>query len=160
MLNNNVVMVSITAILLLGFLVYDYGISLDDEESLDPLTKYYENEYWMDSFQYNNMAWSGHSNQTNLTFNNTGELFINGSVQCYFEDLGELRGYLNISLYINDTLLKNYYFQEYGEFNYTGHLSTNNITIVLQSVGSDSDPFSDFADYYVFEIDADVVFEG
>ena len=105
------------------------------------------------------MMWTGQGNQTNLTFVNTGELVIKGSVQCYFEDLGELRGYLNVSLYADNTLLKTYYFQETSDFNYTGHISTNNLTVVLQSVGSDSEPLNDFADYYVFIIDANVIYE-
>jgi len=112
----------------------------------------------MDAFQYNNMMLSGHGNQTNLTFNNTGELFIEGSVQCYFEDFGDFRGYLNVSIYINNTIVGNYYFQESGVFNYTGNLLTNNITVVLQSVGSDSEPLNDFADYYVFEIGTEIVY--
>jgi len=157
MVNTNVVMASVIAILLLGVVIYDY--SFIDEEPLDPLTKHYENEHWLDWFQYDNMMWSGQVNQTNLTFNNSGELSISGSVQCYFEDLGDMTGYLNISIYIGDTLIETYVFQESGEFNYTGYLSTNNITIVLQSVGSDSEPINDFADYYVFIIDANVIYE-
>ena len=49
MLNNNVVMVSVIAILLLGFFAYDYT-SIDGEEPTDSLTKHYENEHWLDYF--------------------------------------------------------------------------------------------------------------
>lgn len=159
MFSKNLIVLFVTAFLLMGVGIYEFT---QEEEIYQYPEKKTETIEWIDSFQYNNMLFSGHTNNTNITFNNSGNLNINGSIQCYFEEYETYSGYLNISIYVDESLINSYHFQERGffSFDYMPYNNTSNITIVLQSIGSDSDPFTEFADYYIFEMIAQVEYEG
>ena len=90
----------------------------------------------------------------NITeINNSGLWDINITITCFFDNDLENRGYLNMTLYNNDTILYRLITNTSQNLQITEYITGNNITLGLIGVGSDTFPDSDMADYYIVEVD-------
>ena len=121
-------------------------------------TTYQHTEYYNDSFQYNGIMGMGHTTNETLNMTHMGPLNVTIDVLAYFHDpiIGD-QGYFNISLWEEDTLLYTNQTTQNVVWYYFGSLTGTNLTIVVQSVGSDGTlTGSPVADYYVLELTATV----
>ena len=115
----------------------------------------------MDSYQFNDALLMGYSNQTNLTYNHTGQLDVYVNIECKFVELNAFQGYVNVSILDNVTEIWSYETSNFTELNETFDWNhSNNVTIRIRSVGSDSDPFSDFADWFIVTVEAEMISIG
>lgn len=123
----------------------------------EPITYQYTG-YYNDSYQYNGIMGMGHSTNETINMTHMGSLNVTMDIVAHFHDplIGE-QGYFNISLWDNDTLLYTNQTTENVVWNYFGSLAGTNLTIVVQSVGSDGTlTGSPVADYYILELTATV----
>lgn len=120
----------------------------------------YSQEY-NDSFQYSNIMGMGHSTNETINMTHNGSLNTIMNITVYFhEPLIGQQGYLNVSLWENDTLLFTDQTSDNVVWVYNGTLLNENLTIVILSEGSDGTMTgSNVADYYVFELDATVLWQ-
>lgn len=112
--------------------------------------------YWADSYQWNNFPMS-YANMTVWELNNTStpNLFLNISVMSYFSEevLGLERGFFNLSLYENDTLLWTDETQEAANWSFSLDIKLNEtFRWEIQSQGKDTHPESEYGDFFIVEI--------
>ena len=146
-------LISIMLLAILGaFLVYPESSEVMTEPIEEPNS-------WTDYHQFNNVMWSGYGNHTDLNYTHAGELTIHLDLLCAFTDYPNAPGSVNITLFAGENVLWT------NETNYSQDwiisLSWNNsqpLTIVLHAVGSDSDPSSAYADWFVLTVDTTLVF--
>ena len=132
---------------------------LDENEELSPL-RYVdddniitENYSINNSHQYSGSMYVGNYKQNITEINNTGSWNINISITCFFDDDVENRGYLNLTLYNNDSILYRMITNTSKNIQITENITGNNMTAVFVGVGSDTFSDSDMADYYIVEVD-------
>ena len=112
-----------------------------------------ENYSIINSHQYDGSMYVGNYKENITEINNSGLWNININITCFFDNDLENRGYLNMTLYNNDTILYRLITNTSQNIQITEYITGNNITAGLIGVGSDTFPDSAMADYYIVEID-------
>lgn len=138
----------ITILLLL--ISYTFIPDLNIQENDNIIT---ENYSIINSHQYDDSMYVGNYKENITEINNSGLWDIHITIVCFFDNDLENRGYLNMTLYNNDTILYRLITNTSQDIQITEDITGNNITAVFIGVGSDTFPNSDVADYYIVEID-------
>ncbi len=112
-----------------------------------------ENYSIVNSHQYDGSMYVGNYKENITEINNSGWWNINITITCFFDIELENRGYLNMTLYNNDTILYRLITNSSQNIQITEYITGNNITTGLIGVGSDTFPDSEMADYYIVVID-------
>ena len=137
MLNNNVVVASVIAILLLGFLVYDYGLSLDDEEPY--ISQIGEQKWENNSYQFWNLEPMSMGNTTVLSFNQTGEVAVTVELDVFFhEPLLREKGYINYTLINENETVFSHQLSEGDAYFEIYIFNVSNLTIQIRASGTDN----------------------
>jgi uncharacterized protein YceK len=127
------------------------------EEELVP-TYYNDTQYWNDSHQFNGAPMLvGYTNNTTMHYdlnNFTSHIIID--VVCDFTQFGGVQGYFQIQIYDNDTLIYQNNTSESVIWEVEHNNTSNIIHMTLHSEGFDSDPLTEYADYFILEVENNV----
>ena len=129
------------------------GSEMIEEE---PTPTYYNDiQYWNDSHQFNGASsLVGYNNNTTMYYgvnNSTSHIVIN--VLCDFTQVGGVQGYFQIQIYDNNTLVYQNNTSESVIWEFEHNNTSNNIQMNLHSEGFDSDPLTEYADYFILEVE-------
>ena len=119
-------------------------------------------ETYNSSHQYNNVMGSGHGTNETLNMTHAGNLTVWINISCFFHEpwIGE-QGYVRIILMDNNTEIFNNQTSESVEWTNNSNLTQKNLTVMIQSVGSDGTlTGASVADWYIVELTARVVWES
>ena len=119
-------------------------------------------ENYTDSYQFENMLGAGHTtNETiNMTHGGNMTFWINMSAS-FHEPVAGDRGYVRIILMDNETEIFNNVTSSDVMWSNMSNLSQKNLTVIIQSVGSDGTITGEtVADYYVMELTTHVMWES
>ena len=113
---------------------------------------------WYDSHQWNGAPMS-YGNSTVWELNNTSDGVLNLEIDLttYFSEANVLieKGYFNLSIYENDTLLWTNQTNEDILWNVSLNISVNHTIILeIQATGKDTHPESEMGDYFVMDMQA------
>jgi hypothetical protein len=160
LMKRNATVIAFFVILLLGAVGVPAlaGLMESNEATAPEWVNHSHTEYYNDSFQFNSVSGMGHSSEETLNMTHNGSLNVTMDLIVYFhEPLFGDQGYVNVSLYEDDTLLFTNQTSESVIWNYSGVLNTTNLTVVVLSVGSDGTMTgAGVADYYILELEATV----
>jgi hypothetical protein len=116
---------------------------------------YNDTQYWNDSHQFNGAPMLvGYSNNTTMHYdidNFTSNIIIN--VWCDFAQVGGIQGYFQIQIYDNNTLVYQNNTSETVIWQLEYNNTSDNIQMNLHSEGFDSDPLTEYADYFILEVE-------
>ena len=115
---------------------------------------YTNTQYWNDSHQFNDVAMLvGYSNNTTMHYeisNFTSNITI--GVDCDFSTLNGLQGYFQIEIYSNESLIYQNTTSDPVIWEIMVNITSDELHIIIQSEGFDSDPLSEYADYFVMNV--------
>ena len=119
-------------------------------------------ENYTTSHQYSNMMGTGHGTNETVNMTHAGNLSVWINVSCFFHEplIGE-QGYVRVILMDNNTEIFNNETSDFVEWTNISNLTQKNLTVLVQSVGSDGTlTGSGVADWYTVELAATVVWES
>ncbi len=147
--------------LLMALLMISSGCMGKDNKNIieEPNVIYYYNtQYWNDSHQFNDAAMLvGYTNNTTMNYelsNFSSNITID--LECEFTSFNGAQGYFQIEISDNNTIIYQNSSSESIIWYFISNISSSTIQIVIQSEGFDSDPLTEYADYFVVYIENDV----
>ena len=147
--------------LLMALLMISSGCMGKDNKNIieEPNVIYYYNtQYWNDSHQFNNAAMLiGYTNNTTMNYESSNfSSNITIDLECDFTPINGAQGYFQLEIYDNNTMIYQNNSSESVIWYIETNISSNVINFVIQSEGLDSDPLTDYADYFIVQIKNDV----
>ena len=134
------------------------GMGNEKIEEVPTPVYYNDTQYWNDSHQFNNAAMLvGYTNNTTMNYevsNFSSNITID--LMCDFTPIGGAQGYFQLEIYDNNTMIYQNNSSESVVWHIETNISSNNINFIIQSEGFDSDPLTEYADYFIVQIENDV----
>jgi hypothetical protein len=118
-------------------------------------------ENYTTAYQFANMMGSGHGTNDTINMTHAGNMTVWINVTAYFHEplVGE-QGYVRVILMDNNTEIFNNQTSDEAEWYNVSNLTQKNLTVLVQSVGSDGTlTGAPVADWYSIQLTAYVVWE-
>ena len=95
----------------------------------------------------------------NVKSDNSGQTYTPAPNESPYQDLDGAdggQGYFQLEIYDNNTIIYQNNSSESVVWHIETNISSNNINFIIQSEGFDSDPITEYADYFIVQIENDV----